>query len=171
MFVDVCYTESSFEEYMKISESLNIKRIIFLSKKKIVNVSTYQKFELEISKTPKKNHLYFFRPDKKSKKKVQFPNIEIGQTHLKLYAKKNALIGFCFRDLLFMEDPSTIEKIAFTMKLCRKYNIKTFLCSFAKHPYDIRNENEIKNAFYLIFKDTKFISKSMRTLHDFLKTH
>lgn len=78
-------------------------------------------------------------------------------------AKKNKIfIGFSYSSLLNDEYNSLvlIGRMAQNIKLCRKYNVKTIIGSFAENPFSLRAPHDISNLFKLFGMDERNVKTS-----------
>ena len=76
----------------------------------------------------------------------------LNQVLCKAAAKNNVIVGFSFSTILNsikLRRAVILGRIMQNIRLCRKYNVKTALLSFAKKPYELRaknNLNSLKNV-------------------------
>lgn len=78
--------------------------------------------------------------------------------------KNNVAVGFSYSSL-FSKNPQTASLIMGRMMqniaLCRKYQVKTAIASFAKSPYELRAPHDIASLFAVLGMDGKKIKESM----------
>lgn len=70
----------------------------------------------------------------------------LNQVLCNLAHKNNIIIGFSFSTLLNSKKRQVLlGRIIQNLKLCKKYKVKTLLASFAKKPFEMRSEKDLKS--------------------------
>lgn len=78
-----------------------------------------------------------------------------GVNHImcKIAKKNNITFAFSFNEILNSDDNKRniiIGRMASNIKLCRKYNVRIIVGSFAKGPYEMRSSNDMEAFFTAI---------------------
>lgn len=91
-------------------------------------------------------NLIFNLESQQIKDKFNFRLSGLNQTLCILAKEKNIIIGFSFSEILNSKNrPLLLGRIAQNLRLCRKYKVKINFASFAKHPYELRSDKDIKS--------------------------
>ncbi|MBI2668779.1 hypothetical protein HYX14_02970 [Candidatus Woesearchaeota archaeon] len=62
-----------------------------------------------------------------------------------LARQKEKTIGFSFADILHAQNrPQLLARMMFNIKLCRKYNVKTFFGSFAREKWEMISKKDLE---------------------------
>ncbi|MDP4012986.1 MAG: RNase P subunit p30 family protein [Candidatus Nanoarchaeia archaeon] len=85
------------------------------------------------------------RPETESEKdKVHYRVSGLNQVLCKLANKNKVAIGFSFSDLLNSKyKDKVIGRMMQNVRLCRKYNVKMVICSFAKEKFEMRAAKDL----------------------------
>lgn len=76
-----------------------------------------------------------------------------GLNHIlcRLANKNKVIVGFSLSSLLDSRSVSIIlGRIMQNIKLCRKFKVKTMICSFAQNPYQMRSPHDIMSLFTIL---------------------
>ncbi len=96
----------------------------------------------------------------------------LNQILCRLAAKNNMLIGFSFSSLLSSSGSRKAQIFGRMMQniaLCRKYNVKTAIASFAKSPYEMRASRDLEALFALAGMHPKECKESLEALEKRIK--
>jgi len=189
MYVDVCFPDNNEKDFVEMAKRIGIGGLLFLyddlPKEKIktekikIWYGIYCKNPNKKSKSllftdtlkrniPKNENLvYFYTPEEEKKKSFHFPTRK-NHVLIKELKEKNKLFGFSF---VSIKDTKNFEKIEFFINLCKKYDINSFLASFARQPYFLRNEIHMRALGKAIGMMPKTTKTSLHLLGDFLMKH
>lgn len=69
----------------------------------------------------------------------------LDQVSCTIAAEKEKIIAFSFADLLLAENRGKVlARMKFNIKLCRKYNVKTFFSTFAGNKWELRSAKDLE---------------------------
>jgi len=96
----------------------------------------------------------FEKSEKRDKLHYRFSGLN--QVLCKAAIRKNIVIGFSFSEILHSEPKRRailLGRMIQNIKLCRKYKVKTLFASFAKKPFDLRDEKELNSLYSLLYRN------------------
>ena len=101
-------------------------------------------------------HLMFNFEKSSKKDKTHYRISGLNQVLCKLAASNNITVGFSFSELLHAsprERKVLLGRMMQNMRFCKKYKVKTLFASFAKKPFEMRNERDLKALASLMGKN------------------
>ncbi|MBI1968668.1 hypothetical protein HYS49_02050 [Candidatus Woesearchaeota archaeon] len=82
-----------------------------------------------------------------------YPKSGLDHIACKIAAERGKTIAFSFSDILNApEKAALLHRMAFNIRLCRKYKVKTFLGSFAQRKEEMRSPKDLEVFFLLLGK-------------------
>jgi len=98
-------------------------------------------------------------------------NSGLNQVLCKLANKNNIMIGFSFSTILNTEGiirSQILGRMMQNIRLCRKYNVKTIIASFAEKPYGLRPCPDLKSVFISLVMHPKEANDSLENIYKHL---
>jgi len=147
MFTDIAFPKNNEAEFLKIAKELGIKEICFVYPK---GKDCFKSELIVMHKTPgrdifeRKVDCAFELECTQFKDSVNAKNSGLNQVTAKLALKNKILIGFSFSSLL-QKRSVRIGRMKQNIKLCRKYKLPAVVASFARKPYELRSESDLKS--------------------------
>ena len=95
-------------------------------------------------------------------------NSGLNQVLCKLANKNNIIISFSFSGILNTDGikrSQILGRIMQNIRLCRKYNVKTIIASFANKPYEIRPYHDLKRVFVCFGMHPTEAHASLENMH------
>lgn len=89
-----------------------------------------------------------------------------GLNHIlaKLLSEKDTIVAFSFNDVLNDRHGTVLGRMRQNVKLCRKAKVKMIVASFAKSPYELKSEIDLKSFASSIGMNTKEIKESFSVI-------
>lgn len=145
-FEDKTFGFSSFIkiEIIKAASPLDLEKKINRSKQKIV-VAEGSELNRLILENKKVDILTGAEKSKKSDF-LHYRNSGLNQVLCKLANKNNIAIAFNFNDVLIAkgtERARIMGRMMQNARLCRKYNVKMIIASFASNKFELKNANDL----------------------------
>jgi RNase P/RNase MRP subunit p30 len=179
MFIDVCFPQNNEKEFVKIAEKLFFNGLCFVYDKK---KTTKTKSNLLIYNCIKQNSnpkaLFKSFSLDKSRKINYFDSLQRSRsyhfplklTQVNIKEMKGKLLGIPYHYVKEgFHNPNIIENLIFFLKLCAKYDVKIFVASFAKNPYELRSTKELQSVLNYLKLNSKLIKMSVENLFFYLK--
>lgn len=94
-------------------------------------------------------------------------NSGLNQVLCKLANKNNVIIGFSFSGILNTNGiirSQILGRAMQNIRLCRKYNVKTIVASFAEKPYEMRPYHDLKSVFISLGMHPKEAKNSLENI-------
>jgi hypothetical protein len=172
MFTDLCFPNNNEKEFLGIANKLKIKSLCFIyySRDKVKtikdnNIKTHTalltnnpiwrkdngvdyllcNINTKII-VPDKRVLYFFDNDENNRS-FHAPLDILNQVIIKEMVNEDKKLCIPFSYIIkCKESPRIVEKVAFVIRLCKKYKVKVYIASFANNPYGLRSKNELQSV-------------------------
>ena len=112
--------------------------------------------------------LIFDFEEKAKKDFIHHRNSGLNQVLCKLLREKDKIVCFNFNTVLKskgMLRAQLIGRMMQNIRLCRKYNVKTIIASFAEKPYDIRSCPDLKSVFISLRMHPKEAKDSLECIY------
>ena len=168
MFTDICFPQGNEEAFIQIAERLGTRSLCFAYPGPMNIRRLSAKINLFYAFTNEKYHKEGLIISKNvSRQQIENPNIHLlygfegieakdsfhsrksglNQVLCELISNKKKLIGISFSDLLNSEKKQLlIGRIMQNARLARKYDCSIYIGSFAKTPFELRAERELKSV-------------------------
>lgn len=159
MFVDICLPNGNEKEFVKIAERIGTRALLFLYKQKappaiktkvtcfkgiLVNKAIAVGDMLIVSDSPSREAiesnsirvLFNFEKDKN----------KLNHIECRILKKRGKLIGIGFSNLLTERNNELLfGRLTDNIRLIRKYRLNLVLASFARAPYELRSESQLRS--------------------------
>ncbi len=152
-------------EIIKAVSPLDLEKKINRSKQKIVAAegSELNRLILENKKVD------ILTGAEKSKKNdfMHYRNSGLNQVLCKLANKNNIAIAFSFNDVLIAkgtERARIMGRMMQNVRLCRKYNVKMIIASFAANKFELKNANDLMSFGNMIGMNPKEAKESLMNI-------
>jgi len=169
MFIDIVFPDNNEAEFLKIAKILGTRALCFVYTKpqksgqehtgilaKVADLKKISgKSDLTLIESPQDNREMFQRKGidivynlepNSARDSVNAKNSGLNQVTAKLANKNKIMIGFSFSSLLNTTKRAIfIGKMKQNIRLCRKFRCNAVVASFAKRPYDMRSESNLKS--------------------------
>jgi len=130
-----------------IAEAKEIQKAKNISKFVITSSSTNDQQTLEKHKP----NLIFNLENSLQKDKLHYRNSGLNQVLCNLAHENKTTIGFSFSEILNSKNKTRLlGRIIQNLKLCKKYKLNCILVSFAKKPFEMRNEQDLKSLLKIL---------------------
>ncbi len=84
--------------------------------------------------------------------------------------ENNVILAFSFSTLLNAKNQQQLlGRMMQNIKLCRKYDVKTAIASFASDPYEMRSHHDLKSFLLAFGMHTANAKKSMETVSELIE--
>jgi RNase P/RNase MRP subunit p30 len=183
MFIDVCFPNKNEEKFIEVAKKLKTDGLIFVYNKSNDSKYKFNTFQAQLNKyeknkiiisnelvpnyTKKNNIIFYYNGLKDEKKNFFQPLKNVNQVFFKQI--KNKPFGISFSYLINNSYKDDIfEKYKYLITLGQKYNVKLFISSFAKTPFELRSKNELSAIFSLLKIKSNFQKNSFSILDNFL---
>ncbi len=150
-----------------IADSKNISKAKKLAKIVIYKSTGNDRHAIEKSKA----NIVFDLGTIATKDSMHHRNSGLNQVLCKLANKNNIMIGFSFSTILNTEGiirSQILGRLMQNIRLCRKYNVKTIIASFAEKPYDMRPCPDLKSVFVSLGMHPKEARDSLENIYKHL---
>ena len=150
-----------------IADSKNISKAKKLAKLVIYKSTGNDRHAIEKSKA----NVVFDLETIATKDSMHHRNSGLNQVLCKLANKNNIMIGFSFSTILNTDGKlrsQILGRIMQNIRLCRKYNVKTIIASFAEKPYDLRSCYDLKGVFISLGMHPKEAKDSLENIYNYL---
>jgi len=150
-----------------IADSKNISKAKKLAKIVIYKSTGNDRHAIEKSKA----NIVFDLGTIATKDSMHHRNSGLNQILCKLANKNNIMIGFSFSTILNTEGiirSQILGRLMQNIRLCRKYNVKTIIASFAEKPYDMRPCPDLKSVFVSLGMHPKEARDSLENIYKHL---
>lgn len=190
--IDIVIPNNNENEFIEMAEKLGYKKIIFLYplEKNIVQINTSKikvGFGILSAKGGKGKHTTFMQSADKDQQIIENnpPNAIFGfesksekdylhqrasglNNVICTFAKKNNVtIVFSFAQILKSYKTKRAQifgRIMQNIRLCRKYQVKTAIASFAANPFEMRSAKDLQSLFCLLGMHPEEAKKSFETI-------
>jgi len=147
-----------------IADSKNISKAKKLAKLIIYKSAGNDRHAIEKSKA----NVVFDLGTIAARDSMHHRNSGLNQILCKLANKSNVMIGFSFSTILNTEGiirSQILGRLMQNIRLCRKYNVKTVIASFAEKPYDMRPCTDLKSVFISFGMHPKEAKDSLENIY------
>ncbi|MFA6461520.1 MAG: hypothetical protein WCV90_04575 [Candidatus Woesearchaeota archaeon] len=85
------------------------------------------------------------------KDSTHYPKAGMDQVLMKIAASKGKTLCFSFSDLLNSgKRPKLMHRVAFNLRLCKKYKVKVLFSNFSRDKWEIRAEKDLEAVFRIL---------------------
>ena len=147
-----------------IADSKNISKAKKLAKLVIYKSTGNDRHAIEKSKV----NVVFDLETIATKDSMHHRNSGLNHVLCRLANKNNIMIGFSFSTILNTEGiirSQILGRLMQNIRLCRKYNVKTIIASFAEKPYDLRSYPDLKSVFISTGMHPKEAKDSLESIY------
>ncbi|RMF54960.1 hypothetical protein D6745_03675 [Candidatus Woesearchaeota archaeon] len=187
MFVDIVFPQKNEKEFLSMAEKLGSKLCFVYPKeesyeKEFSGIITTQS---QITKLKQKANLLVVRAGEENRKAfdagpdiifglenskrpdfIHQRNSGLNQVLCNLAKKHGTMIGISFADFLRAEKPAQyLGRVMQNIMLCQKYNVEMVVASFARTPYEMRPEHELKSFCLMLGMHQKTAKEAINNLH------
>jgi len=192
LMIDVVIPNKNENEFIEIAQKLGYEKLIFLytSDKNIPQIKTDKikiSFGILTAKGGKAKYLTFMQSADKDQQIIENnpPNAVFGfeaksekdylhqrasglNNVICTFAQKNkVIIAFSFAQILKSYKTKRAQifgRFMQNIRLCRKYQVKTAIASFATQPFEMRSPNDMQAVFCLLGMTPQDAKKSFETI-------
>lgn len=164
--MDIAFADKNEKEFLKIASMLGIE-LKFAKKVK----SGYKVDDIIISNDgsranfeSKQINMFFDLENHNERDFIHQRNSGLNHILAKIAHDKEKIIGFNFSTILNASSEKRallLGRMRQNVKLCRKYNVKMFIGSFASEPFELRGKYELKSFGSMIGMNPKELKESL----------